>query len=183
MSILKSTKKELVLSGAAYLAIGLVMCCWPVGAAGLMCVLAGAVLVAAGIIRASAYFRKKDYGFMPRMDFAMAAVGVIVGAVLIVKRDIFIMLVPFILGVIILVNSVFLLQTALELKKIGFGAWVRHLVVSLVCALAALVMMFDPFGSYRVMAAIMGAAFILDGAADLWTALYLKGKLKKLGLM
>ena len=44
-------------------------------------------------------------------------------------------------------------------------------------------MMFDPFGSYRVMAAVLGAAFVVDGAAELWTALYLVRKLKRLGLM
>ncbi len=183
MSILKNEKKEFVISGAFYLLVGVLMCAWPVGTAGVMCVVAGAALVIGGIMKASGYFRKKDYGLMPRADFASAAIQVIIGIVLASKPDVFIVLVPFILGMMILVNSVFQVQTALELKALKYAGWWHHLVVAGVCGVIALVMMFDPFGSYRMIAIFMGIGFIADGAADLWTALYLTGKLKKLGLM
>ncbi len=183
MTILKSDIKEFICSGAVYLLIGIFMCVWPVGTAEMMCVIAGAALIVGGVIRAAAYFKKKDYGLIPRVDFASAALLVLMGALLASKPDIFMSLVPFILGVLILVNSVFQLQTALELHSVRYGTWWYHLAVSLGCGMLALIMMFDPFGSYRIVAVFMGLAFIVNGAADLYTALYLKNKLRQQGLI
>ena len=183
MSILKSDRKEFIYSGIVYLLIGILMCVWPVGTAGVMCVIAGAALIISGLLKAAAYFRKRDYGLMPRVDFTSSALLIILGVLLAARPDVFISLVPFILGMMILVNSVFQLQTALELRAIRYGAWWHHLVSALGCGVLAVIMMFDPLGSYRVVAVFMGIAFIVDGAADLWTALYLKKKLRQLGLM
>ncbi|MBQ2957422.1 MAG: DUF308 domain-containing protein [Clostridia bacterium] len=183
MSILKSEKKELLYTGIVYLLIGVVMCTWPFGAAGVMSVLAGLTLIVLGMKRAAVYFTKKEYGLMQRLDFAAAAILVIIGIVIAGQPDFFLLLVPFILGMIILVNGVFLLQEAVELKKMKYDAWWHHLAAGFATGIAALIMMFDPFSSHRVMAVVMGVLFILDGAADLYTELFLKGRLKKLGLM
>lgn len=183
MSILKSDKRELICSGAVYLLIGFLMCAWPVGTAGVMCVIAGVAMIAGGVLKGATYFRTKDYGIMPRVDFASAAIQVIIGILLAARPDVFMSLVPFILAMLVLVNSVFQMQTALELHALKYKAWWHHLVVSLVCGVLAIVMMFDPLGSYRIVAVFMGLAFLAGGAADLWTALYLTKKLKRLGLM
>lgn len=183
MSILKSSRREFIYSGAAFVVLGVLMCLRPVGTAGVMCVIAGIALMVSGVMKAAAYFRKREYNLMPRMDFAGAALQAVVGLLLVIRPTVFIELVPFILGMMILVNSVFQVQTAMELKRIGYGSWWHHLAAGLVCGAVALVMMFDPFGSYRVIAVVMGLAFIVDGAADLWMALYLNNKLRKLGLL
>lgn len=183
MSMIKGSKREMAISGAAYLVLGALMCAWPVGTAGVLCVMAGLALFAGGVWRAVGYFRKKDCTLQDRADFSAAALLIMFGAVLAVKREVFIVLAPFILGVMILASSVFQIQTAAELKKMKYDRWWYHLAAALVCGSAAVVMMFDPFGSYRVMAAVLGAAFVVDGAAQLWTALYLVRKLKRLGLM
>lgn len=183
MSMLKVSNREQIGSGALFLILGILMCVWPVGTAGVMCMAAGVVMLAVGAWRAVGYFRKKEFGLNDRLDFAAAALLLVIGLLLIVKPDAFIAMVPFIIGMIILVNSVFQIQTAMELKRIGYDRWWYHLTAALVCGAIALVMMFDPFASYRIMSAIMGAAFIADGAAELWTAIYLKKQLKKLGLL
>lgn len=183
MTILKSEKKGFICSGLVYLLVGLFMCVWPVGTAEIMCVVAGAALIVSGVIKAAAYFRKKDYGLMPRVDFASSALLVILGVLLASRPDVFMSLVPFILGMMILVNSVFQLQVSFELHAIKFHGWWYHLAAALGCGIVAIVMMFDPFGSYRIVAVFMGLAFIVDGAADLWTALYLQNKLKQQGTL
>ena len=66
MNILKSDKKGFVWSGVVYLLVGVLMCAWPVGTAEVMCVIAGGALIVSAAVKASVYFRKKDYGLMPR---------------------------------------------------------------------------------------------------------------------
>lgn len=183
MSILKTAQKEFIYSGAVYLLIGLFMCVWPVGTAGVMCVIAGAALIVSGLLKAANYFRKKDYSLTPRLDFAASSLLIILGILLAGRPDIFMSLVPFILGMMILVCSVFQLQIALELHAVKYPAWWYHLAIALACGILAIVMMFDPFQSYRIVAVFMGLAFMADGAADLYTGLYLKKRLKKLELI
>jgi len=92
-------------------------------------------------------------------------------------------IVPFILAVLVLVNGVFQVQIALELKEKKSKGWWYYLAACGVCAAVALVMMFDPFENYRLVSTLMGVAFILDGVTDLWTVLYLQGWLEKIKLM
>ena len=183
MSILKNDNREFIGAGAVYLLIGILMCVRPAGTAGMMCMIAGLALIVSGVIKGSVYFRKKDCSLMARVDFAASALLVILGLLLASRPDVFMSLVPFILGMLILVNSVFQMQTALELHAVKYGGWWHYLAVALGSGVLAIVMMFDPFGSYRMVAVFLGLAFIADGAAEMWTALYLKKKLKQLGLM
>ena len=183
MSMLKSGRRELIVSGAVYCGLGLLMCIWPEGTAGAMCRIAGVLLAAGGLMRIVGYFRKKESGLTARAEFSVAAIGAVVGGMMAVRPEGFLPLVPFMMGVLIWVSSAFQLMTARELKKMHYGGWWYFLAAALICGAAAGLMMFDPFGSYRSVAYVMGGAFIADGAMDLYTALYLKGKLKKLGLM
>ena len=183
MSILKGSQKSFIGSAAAYILIGILMCAWPIGVSNLVCFLAGAILAAGGVWKVIGYFRKKEFGFSGRADFAVGSLQAILGALLLSRPSVLVELVPVLLGVMVLVNSVFQIQVSLELKQVKYPLWWQHLAVSLICAAAAIFMMFNPFGSYGLLSVILGAAFIADGAADLWTALYVRRKLKKMNLL
>lgn len=183
MSILKGSKKGFIGTAVVYIIIGILMCAWPIGVSNLLCFIAGAVLVVNGLWRAIRYFRAGEYGFVGRADFAAGALQAFLGLLLMRRPYILTELTPILLGAMVLVNSVFQVQVALELKKIKYGRWQYYLAISLVCAAVALTMMFNPFQSYKVLSIIMGAAFIVDGAVDLWTALYVTKALKRLNLM
>lgn len=183
MSILKESKKSFVGSAGVYIAMGLLMCVWPVGVSNLMCFAAGAFLTAGGAWKIARYFRTKEYGLSGRADFAAGALEAIVGLLLLSRPNALVELVPVLLGVMVLVNSVFQIQVSLELKKLTYTGWWHHLAVALICAAVSVAMMFNPFRSYEVLSVILGAAFVVDGAADLWTALYVRRKLKKMNLM
>lgn len=179
MSILKGAKKSFVCSAAACILIGALLCAWPVGVTNLVCIIAGAALACGGGWKLIGYFKKKDYGIACRIDFSVAALMTILGILLLSRPQMLVELVPVLLGVMVLVNSIFQTQVALELKSVSYTGWWHHLTVAIICAAAALVMMFNPFGSYRVLAFVIGAAFIVDGAVDLWTALYVTKKIRK----
>ncbi len=183
MEILKGKKRVFAISGLIFLVLGVLMCIWPVGVTGVMCVLAGIALLASGGWKVWGYFKKKKYALPERLDFAAAALQAMLGLVMIVKTKEISVLVPPILGVMVLVNCVFQIQTALELKAKNSKGWWYYLAAASVCALIALVMMFDPFGNYRLVSIFMGIAFIADGLTDIWTALYLKGWLERTKLM
>ena len=183
MEILKSKKRVFALSGLLFLALGILMCIWPVGVTGVLCVLAGIALLGVGGWKVWKYFKQKKCNLSERLDFAAAALQAMLGLVMIVKTKEISVLVPPILGVMVLVNCVFQIQTALELKAKKSKGWWYYLSAAGACALIALVMMFDPFGNYRMVSVFMGVAFIVDGMTDIWTALYLKGWLERTKLM
>lgn len=183
MSILKGSKKAYIGSAAAYIVVGVLMCIWPVRVSQVLCYMGGAALTAGGIWKAVRYFRAKEYGLTGRADFAVGVLSAMLGALLMAKPTVMAELVPVLLGAMVLVNSVFQIQVSLELKRVNYAGWWRQTVISLVCAAVALFMMFNPFGSYELLSVIMGAAFIADGVSDLWFALYVTRKLKKMNLL
>lgn len=186
--MLNEFKKIDILWGTAFVLIGLLMCIWPGGLTNLMCIIAGIALLIGGSWRIYGYFRKGYFGceetsFEVRLSLITAAMELALGVVLTVSPRSISNLVPVILGMMAIVNSVFALQDALRFKEIGYKGWWYHAVVVGVCCVAALVMMFNPFKSTVVVSIVMGAAFVIEGILELYTVLFVNEKLKKLGLI
>ncbi len=186
--MLNELKKINILWGTAFVLIGLLMCIWPTGLTNLMCVIAGVALLIGGAWRIYGYFKKghfndEEVSFEVRLSLITAAMELALGIVLAVRPMSISNLVPVILGMMVIVNSVFQVQTAFRLKEIKYNGWWHHLAVVGVCCAAALLMMFDLFGSYAVVSIVIGAAFVIEGMLELYTVLYLNDKLRKLGLM
>ena len=183
MSVLKGSRIAYVFTAAVFIALGVFMCAWPLVTVGVLCAIAGAALLAGGVWQLVKYFRAGDYSLLHRWDFAAGALEAVLGLLVIRHPNAIVEMIPFVLGVMVLVNSVFQLQLSMELRKLGYPAWWYHLAAALVCALIAAFMMFNPFRSYELLSVFIGVAFIIDGLADLWTALYVTRRLKKMNLI
>ncbi len=186
--MLKELKNINILWGTAFVLIGLLMCIWPNGLTGLMCIVAGIALLIGGGWRIYGYFRKgyfksTDLSFEVRLSLITAAMELALGIVLTFSYRSISNLVPIILGTMAIVNGVFQTQTALYLNEVKYKGWWHHVVVVGICTVAAILMMFNPFKSMVVVSIVMGAAFVLEGVLELYMVLFLNDKLKKLGLI
>ncbi len=185
--MLNELKKINILWGTAFVLIGLLMCIWPTGLTSLMCIVAGIALLIGGAWRIYGYFKKgyfanDEVSFEIRLSLITAVMELALGVVLTFSHRSISNLVPIILGVMVIVNGVFQVQTAFQLNELKYKGWWHHLVVVGVCCVAAIVMMFNLFGN-MVVSIVIGAAFFMEGILELYTVLYLNDKLKKLGLI
>ena len=79
---------------------------------------------------------------------------------------------PAILGVFVLVDGVFKLQTAVDAKRFGLSNWWLILLGSLICALFGLLLIIDPFSGNNVLMTFVGLSLAIDGLQNLFNAFY-----------
>ncbi len=178
-SMLKGIRSSFGVSAALFIVLGLVMFIWPMAMGNILCLLGGLMLIGVGLWKMAGYFRKKEYGVPQRCSFAIGALEAVLGVILMSQPQLVINLVPYLLGVIVLVDSLFKLQLAYSLKKTGFSEWWHYLIMGAVCACAAALMI----NISLLMSVLLSVTLIVNGAVDLWIALYLSIRLKKLGLI
>lgn len=70
---------------------------------------------------------------------------------------------PAILGVFVLVDGVFKLQTAVDAKRFGLSNWWLILLGSLICALFGMLLIIDPFSGNSVIMTFVGLSLAIDG--------------------
>lgn len=181
--MLKGIRSSFSGAAALFIVVGIVMCAWPTSTASVLCAVAGLALIAGGVWKMADYFFKKRFGLTDRCDFAVGALQAVLGILLMGNPQVVMGLVPVLLGVMVLADSLFKVQLSVSLKKVSYVCWWHYLVMGLVCGAAAVVMMINPFATYELLSILLGATFIVNGLTDLWAAFYLNRQLKKLGIL
>ena len=132
--------------------------------------LAGALLIGFGIVRLAGYFSKDLYRLAFQHDLALGVLLIALGAMALTGR---IGSPPcLVLGVAILADGLFKLQTAFDAKRFGLKSW--GLILALGAGAGALggVTAFWPGRNVQSPAGLLGAALLAEGALNLCTALF-----------
>ena len=80
-------------------------------------------------------------------------------------------IIPFALGVYVLVDSVSAIRQALDMKALGYSKWWASLASALVLALFGALMVFNPFKAMSTLVLVIGLGLVFDGANTLAGAL------------
>lgn len=148
------------------LALGLMLLIHPENIYNLVLNVCGAVLLAFGVIRILAYWQSDAYAAMQSRQFTTGMLLALAGLALIVLKPVFISILPFLLGAVLLVGGAFRLQGALDLKRLNAGHY-RPVLVSCVISIAfGLTIMLNPFKSAMILLRVIGAALIIEAVMD-----------------
>ena len=106
------------------------------------------------------------------------------GAFVLLKSQFVLSVLPFFTGVFLLIGGVVKLQGALDLKRLGFGAWWLILLIALAMFVLGGVLVANPFEAARVVVILIGTGLLADGLANSFnllmiTHLFKKAKQKK----
>lgn len=133
---------------------------------------AGVVLLGCGIVKFIACFTDDAYGLAFEYDFSLGIFAAIIGLLLIVHPLNAIALANILIGVFVITDGCFKLQTAKEAKRFGMKYWWMILIFALITALLGLLLVFEPLKSAVAITVICGVALIADGVENLYIALY-----------
>ena len=78
----------------------------------------------------------------------------------------------FMIGLLVLVDSVFKLQVAVDSRRMGAHSWWVTLVCTVVCLVLGILLVFNPFDGKQVLTIMMGVSLIVDGVQNLCTVVY-----------
>lgn len=154
------------------LVAGIALVIWPGASVITICYVVGSAAILVGAVRLAGYFSKDSYNLNFQFDFAMGLVFLILGTVLIFHPGDTVAVLHFSVGILVLVDSVFKLQTALDAKHFGLKKWWVMLLCALLCAGLGLVLVILPFRTAEILVKVTGAALAVNSGENILTAGY-----------
>ena len=169
---MKRIKARYITISILSLLVGIALVIWPGASVITICYVVGSAAILVGAVRLAGYFSKDSYNLNFQFDFAMGLVFLILGTVLIFHPGDTVAVLHFSVGILVLVDSVFKLQTALDAKHFGLKKWWVMLLCALLCAGLGLVLVILPFRTAEILVRVTGAALAVNSGENILTAGY-----------
>jgi len=179
MQLLKRVKWVYVLLSLFLIGLGVCLFLWPDIPSVTICCAVGGGAVLFGIIKIVFYFLRELEAMDEHYDFAIGAMCVIAGVILLIHPTAVLELIPQVLGVCMLVDCMFKLQIALDAKRLGNKGWWLALIVTLLCIVWGCLLIWQPFGLEQYSAILIAAGLIADGVQNLVGVIYIAATVKK----
>lgn len=139
------------------LVFGLFMFIRQISTINILMIIFGAILVIDGLVHLVSYFSiKNEYRFFSS-ELAQAIIYIILGFVIVCNYNRISEFLPIILGVWIIIDSIFRLQISLNIRDIYDSHWGLLLAMSIITGLLGMIILFNPFESLSLFIRIGGA--------------------------
>ena len=167
-----------VIISVFFLVLGILMLVRPDASFTVICRGLGILAAIFGALRVLQYFIRTPQGVGQRYDLAGGLFCLLIAALLILRAREVAAILSVIVGIFILIDSVFRLQVALDAHRTGVTAWGMMMILACISLLLGVLLVFDTFRGQAVISIIMGCALIYDALADLFTVFYVSRVVK-----
>ena len=169
---LKIARNGYIVMAVIFCALGIFLMANPEGAMKTICVLAGALFIADGIIKIIGYFSRDFYCLAFQFDLGFGILMIAMGVLILVRREAIFKLVFVVFGLLILADALLRIQMSVEAKKFGLNLWWAILIVAVVTGVFGMLLLIDPAGGARLTVIFTGIAFLLEGILKLCVIIY-----------
>ena len=169
---IRAAKISYIVTSVAFCVLGILLIVlrnWSVSFIG---VVTGIMLIAFGIVKLLGYFSKDLYRLAFQFDLAFGILLIALGGIILAKPERAMSFVCLMLGVAILADGLFKLQTAVDAKEFGLRSWWAILALAVLAGLIGAVLALHPTESAVVMTLLAGASMIVEGVLNLCVALF-----------
>ncbi len=177
--MLKKMKWTSLIVALLYIAFGIVLLLYPGQIADMLCDLFGVGLIIYGIINIVVYFMMDIRISLYRNDFSAGVIMILFGVSVIYYKAIYQELMPFLLAVAIITSGVYKLQDGIDAARIGYSQGWLYIIMAAISIVLGFVIMFNLVSAKKLMLQVAGAALVYSGVTDLYSTLYLSGKIKR----
>jgi len=133
---------------------------------------AGAILAAFGIVRIIGHYSGDPYGLAFQHDPVLGVLAIALGSVLIFRRSLAVNVLALVLGVEMLADNLFKVQTAMEARRFGLDTWWLMLALAVVAVIAGILLIVCPFEGMRQWVRVMGISLLAQGVMSFCVALF-----------
>ena len=162
MRNLKIVKNAYSIMTVCLILVGAILLFWPQMGLDMICKIYGIFLVIYGIAKLSGYFARDLFQLAFQFDLALGIASLIFGFVMIFRTGYAIEFLAGLIGVFMLIDAVFKIQTAIEANRFGIERWWMILVIALIVAVI------QPFRATGVITRLIGLNLCLDGILNLY---------------
>ena len=167
----KRLTQSYLLLAILYVVLGLILFLWPAVSSTIICYVFGALVLVYGLTRLVGYLsqRSQGVGGFYQLNLVVGVVASGIGLFMLVSPTVVLSILPVVLGVTILLQSITKVQQALELKGTGDPQWWASLALALLVMVLGLLLLFRPFRAATTLVRFIGFCLLLEGGSDLWT--------------
>lgn len=176
----KQFSKSYILISALYVVLGVVLLVWPSTSVKMICYGLGFVMVVLGITYGIIYFTKDNLAGFLQMDLVIGIICLAFGVFILLNPTFLSTVLPFAMGIILLLGAVVKVQSSFNMKRLKFGKWYLVLICALVIIALGIVLLCNPFREERYMILYIGICLILDGLTNLVSLICIQMRVKKL---
>ncbi|MBR7165438.1 MAG: DUF308 domain-containing protein [Clostridia bacterium] len=175
----KNLKAGMIFSGVFSLALGIILILIPGIIETALRFILGGGLCLFGLLEIVFVFVRPN-GLLSVGRMIPGILCLAVGLVFIFRFETFFSLLWMLMGVAVLIDSVYKLQYAFELKAGNVGSWWVNLLTSICALIFAVVLIITPYSDARPMAILAGILLTVNGLFDLISAGFMSANAKKL---
>ena len=125
-------------------------------------------------------FEKITSNIKNDLNIVYGIVSLILGILVIVNPNAIAKLIPFIVGIIILINSAIKITYSIEAKDSGDEIWKSSLIMAIISLICGIIILFNPFETSVVVFKVIGAFIILYSILDLVYMFEVKKEVKNI---
>ncbi len=179
MEDLKKLRWDMMASAAMCIALGAVLIFFPKAVNEMIAYVIAAAMFLVALIEFYNYFKKDIKSEFYRNDLVFGVVALVVGIILLAKRDVIIGLIPVVLGAFIIVSGVKKLQNALDLVRLKLSGWKSLLVLSAINIIFGVIMVVCALETAKVITVLIGVGLVYSGATDLFSTILVSKNAKR----
>lgn len=177
MDVLDKMKKLLTINAIVYVFIGIIMILVPGFVNSFICYLIGILVSIFGISITMTYFAQ-GHTALAKGTLIVGLALSILGIYIVINPKFFSSIIPFMAGVLILVESIDKLKHTFELKKNNYDKWYIVFISAIILFALALVLLLYPFESVKLVIRVIGIILLVDALSDVITLFSYKKTVK-----
>lgn len=168
MNSLKRTKLAYSILSIVLIVIGIYLIIRPQTAMLTVCRVLGVVLMFYGIIRLLGYFSHDMYQLAFQFDMAMGIFSLVAGCIFLFRTERIAEIIPAFIGVIVLIDAVFKIQTSLDAKRFGISKWWLILILAVIAGALGAMLLVIPLKVVEFVMVLIGINLVIDGVLNFW---------------
>lgn len=168
---IQAAKIGYIIISAILCTFGILLIAKPDLSLSLIGIIVGVVLIAFGIIKLIGYFSKDLYRLAFQFDLAFGILLIVLSIAILIRPENMMSFLCVILGVAILADGLFKIQTALDARRFGLRTWWLILSLAIIAGVIGIVLVLRPAESAQILTILLGIALLAEGILSLCVAL------------
>lgn len=130
-------------------------------------IILGIVLIVAGIVMIVRYFKEDNRTFLTGFNFGYGIISMIAGSALILNPTIVGSLLPFVIGIWVIISSIIRLEGVFYLRQTGSDKWITPLVLAIISLICGILCVFGPFLVASIIVQFIGVIMMIYAVVDI----------------
>ncbi len=166
LDLLQGLKKGVVMYSIITIIMGIILILFPDTTSLSVCYGIAGVILICGIMDMIRYF-SNDFSYRFGYDLLTGFLLCAVGIFMILRSDIVIMMIPFVIGMFIVVEGILNIVRSFQLRQWGFERWLYDFVLSVLLLILGMIIVVNPFDAALVSVMMIGICLVYDGLLNL----------------